>query len=109
MRLHYLQHVPFENLGCIADWAAHKKHCVTETRLFDGDLLPSLDAFDWLIIMGGPMGIFDEEQYPWMAAEKAFLREVLKTDKPVLGICLGAQFIADALGAKVYKLSLIHI
>ncbi|MBN1120660.1 MAG: gamma-glutamyl-gamma-aminobutyrate hydrolase family protein [Anaerolineae bacterium] len=103
MRIHALQHVPFENIGSIADWADRKGHPVTTTHLYAGDPLPVLDTFDWLIVMGGPMGVYDEDRYPWIGNEKAFLRAVLKTDKPVLGICLGAQFIADALGAKVYK------
>jgi len=103
VRIHVLQHVPFENIGSIADWAARKGHPVTVSHLYAGDLLPALDAFDWLIVMGGPMGVYDEDRYPWIAAEKTFLRAVLNTDKPVLGICLGAQFIADALGAKVYR------
>ncbi len=103
MRIHTLQHVPFENIGSIADWADRKGHPVSTTHLYAGDPLPALDAFDWLIVMGGPMSVTDDDRYPWIEAEKAFLREVLKTKKPVLGICLGAQFIADALGAKVYK------
>ena len=58
---------------------------------------------DWLIVMGGPMGIYDEENYPWLCAEKRFIKEAIDSEKIVLGICLGAQLIADVLGAKVYR------
>ena len=60
-----------------------------------------ISDMDGLIVMGGPMGIADDEQYPWLAAEKAFIKQMIDQNKPVLGICLGAQLIADVLGAKV--------
>jgi len=53
--------------------------------------------------MGGPMGVYDEEQYPWLTAEKNFIKQIIDRNKPVLGICLGAQLIADVLGSNVWK------
>ena len=101
MKIHWLQHVSFEGLGCIDPWLAENGHEVACIRLWNGDAFPNPGNVDGLIVMGGPMGIYDDEQYPWIAAEKAFIKNVIAQDKPVLGICLGAQLIADVLGAGV--------
>jgi GMP synthase-like glutamine amidotransferase len=103
MKIHYLQHVPFEGPGCIADWTAARGHTLKATRFFKGDPLPRMADVDWLVVMGGPMGIYDEEEYPWLVAEKTFIREAIQAGKIVLGICLGAQLIADVLGGPVTK------
>jgi GMP synthase-like glutamine amidotransferase len=103
MRLHYLQHVPFEDLGFVEDWAKSRGHQITGTMLFDGQKLPAVDQFDWLIIMGGPMNIYEEKKYPWLSWEKKFIHEAIVSDKIVLGICLGAQLMAESLGARVLK------
>lgn len=102
MKIHYLQHVPFEGLGSIATWAEQGNHRVTATRLYEDEPFPALTDFDGLIIMGGPMNIYQYDQYPWLVREKQFIAQVLQTQKPVIGICLGAQLIADVLGANVY-------
>jgi len=103
MRIHYLQHVPFEGPGYIETWAQQRGHGLSATALFADEPLPSADAFDLLVIMGGPMGVYDTAEYAWLRQEKRFIREMLHAGKKVLGICLGAQLMADALGAKVYK------
>ncbi len=102
MRLHYFQHVPFEGLGSIEPWAKDMAYEITSTRFFTKDPFPSVDDIDWLIIMGGPMGIDEEDKYPWLHAEKNYIEQAMVKGKIVLGICLGAQLIADVLGAKVY-------
>jgi GMP synthase-like glutamine amidotransferase len=102
MRIHCLQHVPFEGPAAIADWAAKRGHSLVISRLYAGEALPSPDVFDWLLIMGGPMNIYQELQYPWLAAEKACIDQALAADKTLLGICLGAQLLADRLGSPVY-------
>lgn len=102
MRIHYLQHVSFEGLSSIEPVLTEKGHELSATHLYDNQPLPSLDDIDWLIIMGGPMGIYDEEEYSWLQAEKQFIKQAIDAGKKVLGICLGAQMIADVLGAKVY-------
>jgi len=102
MRIHCLQHVPFEGPAAIGNWAARNGYAITTTTLFEGADLPDQGDFDWLIVMGGPMGVFDEVEHPWLVQEKAFLREAIAAGKTILGICLGAQLIADALGARVY-------
>ncbi|MDH3345907.1 MAG: type 1 glutamine amidotransferase [Kiritimatiellaceae bacterium] len=103
MKIHWLQHVEFEGLGCIEPWLTANGHTVTCTRLWAGEHFSSIGTVDGLIIMGGPMGISDDEQHPWLAAEKVFIKEVIDQNRPVLGICLGAQLIADSLGAKVWR------
>ena len=102
LNIHYFQHVPFEGLGSIAAWAQAAGHQINVTRLYAGEQPPPVDQVDWLIIMGGPMGIDEEERYHWLVEEKAFIREAIDQGKKVLGICLGAQLIADALGASVH-------
>ncbi len=101
MNIHWLQHVSFEGLGCIEPWLAKNGHSVSCTRLWAGEKVPRSGNIDGLIVMGGPMGIYDDEQHPWLIPEKAFITEIIAEDKPVLGICLGAQLIADVLGAEV--------
>ncbi|MFA7256394.1 MAG: type 1 glutamine amidotransferase [Kiritimatiellales bacterium] len=103
MKIHWLQHVPFEGLGCIGPWLVENGHEGSCTRLWAGDRFPDLGNVDGLIVMGGPMGVTDEAIYPWLADEKAFIKAVISQNKPVLGICLGAQLIAEVLGSKVWK------
>ncbi len=103
MNVHYLQHVPFEGLGQIEHWLTDKGHPFTRTRLYEGERLPAVESFDWLIVMGGPMGVYDSDRFAWLDEEKAFIRKAIEQQKVVLGICLGAQLIADVLGARVSK------
>ncbi len=103
MRVHYLLHVPFETPAKINDWAGDRGHEETYSRLYEEAAFPSMDGFDLLIIMGGPMGVHDEEKYAWLGAEKQFIKEAVQGGKPVVGICLGAQLLAHSLGAAVRK------
>jgi len=103
MRIHVLQHVSFEGPAGIADWAARRGHPMTITSLFESEELPDPTGFEWLVVMGGPMGVGDEADYPWLAKEKGLIREAIDTGKTVIGVCLGAQLIAYALGARVYR------
>ncbi len=100
-RIHYFQHVPFENLGAIETWATNQGHAVSATQYYLGQSSPSMEELDWLIVMGGPMGVDDDDIYPWLAAEKQAIENALDAGKVVLGICLGAQLIAQVLGANV--------
>ncbi len=102
MRAHYLQHVPFEGLGSIESWLDSNGYELTHTRFFESVHFPDPEAIDLLVVMGGPMSVNDEDQFPWLVLEKRFVREVIESGKSVLGICLGAQMIAHAMGAKVF-------
>ena len=95
--------MPYEDLENIEVWARDNGHTVTKTRLFDGERLPSITDFDLLVIMGGPMNVYEEDEYSFLKEEKSYIRNAIFESKLVLGICLGAQLIADVLGAKVYK------
>ncbi|QBQ40305.1 type 1 glutamine amidotransferase [Sphingobacterium psychroaquaticum] len=104
MKIHYLQHVPYEGLGFIETWLHINKHDVSGTHFFDPDhQLPEVAELDALIILGGPMNVNEEEAYPWLQVEKQFIQECIKSGKKVFGICLGAQLIATALGASVSR------
>ena len=103
MKIHYLQHVPFEGLGSIEAWARQHQHTLSVTRLYQNDPFPLLEDLDWLIVMGGPMNIYEESQYPWLIQEKQFIKQAIAQDKTVIGICLGSQLIADILGSPVYS------
>jgi GMP synthase-like glutamine amidotransferase len=102
MRVHYLQHVPFEGLGCIQSWLERRSAEVSATRPYEEARFPDPSELDRLIVLGGPMSVNDEGLHPWLAPEKRFLAETIAASKSVLGICLGAQLIASALGAKVF-------
>lgn len=103
MRIHCLKHVPFEGPAAIADWAEQRGHSMTTTNLYAGGELPDQAAFDWLVVMGGPMGVQDEVDFPWLVPEKRFIGSTIDAGKTVIGVCLGAQLIAETLGARVSR------
>lgn len=105
MRVHVLQHVAFEGLGCIEDWIDSRQATLSFTRFFSAheNSLPAIEAFNLLIVLGGPMSVNDQTEYPWLAQEKILIQHAIAARKPVLGICLGAQLIAYSLGATVYR------
>jgi GMP synthase-like glutamine amidotransferase len=102
LAIHVFMHVPFEGLGCIEQWISKNNHTVSYTQFYEDYKLPGIDDIDWLIVMGGPMGVYDEAIYSWLAEEKAFIKQAIDKGKTILGICLGSQLIAEVLGAKVY-------
>lgn len=102
MRAHYLQHVPFEGLGSIEQWLTSNGYNLTSTKFFESADLPDPEAIDFLVVMGGPMSVNDENTFPWLVQEKQFVRKTIELGKPVLGICLGAQIIASAMGSRVF-------
>lgn len=102
MNIHYLQHVPFEGLGSIEDWVRRGGHAPGATRLYRDERLPAVEDVEILVVMGGPMNIYEEAGYPWLTEEKRFIERAIAAGCRVLGICLGAQLVADVLGARVY-------
>jgi GMP synthase-like glutamine amidotransferase len=103
MRINIIQHVPFESGALIEEWALAGNHAITKTLLFDAPVMPLLQDFDMLVIMGGPMGAHDDDVHSWLSEEKKLIRSAMDDGKKVLGICLGAQIIAAVLGAMVFK------
>jgi GMP synthase-like glutamine amidotransferase len=104
MKVHWFQHVPFEGLGAIEQWLLSRGHTLSCTRFYANETPPvNSHGFDWLIVMGGPMNVYEHDAYPWLSAEKNLIREAIAAGRRVLGICLGAQLIADVLGGKVYR------
>ncbi|EDM35469.1 putative amino transferase [Pedobacter sp. BAL39] len=101
MKIHCFQHVEFEGPADIAFWAATRGHTLTYTRFYQHEKLPELAEVDFLLVMGGPMGVYDEHYYPWLSEEKNFIRKAMGSGIHVLGICLGAQLIAHCAGAEV--------
>jgi GMP synthase-like glutamine amidotransferase len=102
MHIHVFQHVAFEGPGLIADWAHLNHFTLSYTRFFNGDTLPNAFDFDLLVVMGGPMGVYDDVQFPYLPTEKEFIKQSVDAGKKVLGICLGAQLLAHVMGAKVF-------
>ena len=103
MRIHSLQHVPFEDIGSLNKDIHELGFSLTTTHWYKGDSAPALESFDVLIVMGGPMGIYDEHLHPWLAEEKKFIAAAVSAGKKIMGICLGAQLLACVLGEKVTR------
>ncbi|MGI9264966.1 MAG: type 1 glutamine amidotransferase [Gammaproteobacteria bacterium] len=101
MRIHLFQHVEYNDRAFIPEWAAEQGHELIRVMVPQVSRLPDADDIDALIIAGGPMSVWDVRQHAWLSQEKELLSELLGQDKPVLGICLGAQMIAEHLGATV--------
>ena len=103
MHIHYLKHVAFEGLGSMESIFIEQGCTLSRTCMYEDQSLPSIHDIDALIVMGGPMGVNDENDYPWLTLEKEFIESVIRRDIPVIGVCLGAQLIANVLGAQVTK------
>jgi GMP synthase-like glutamine amidotransferase len=109
VNINVLQHAAHEGPGEIEVWAHQHGHQVAVTHLYSGDALPSRDSFDLLVVMGGEMNIYQYRQWPWLKPERELIEAVLAAGKPVIGICLGAQLIADALGSRVTQNAKIEL
>lgn len=87
----------------IKEWILLNNCEHTFTPIYSNNVLPDTDDFDCLIILGGPMSVHNTAKFPWLLQEKMLIKKAIEANKIVVGICLGAQLIADTLGAKVYK------
>ncbi|ASB50896.1 type 1 glutamine amidotransferase [Alkalitalea saponilacus] len=102
MRVHFFQHVEFEGPGYIEIWMKENQYQISSTHFYKTNYkLPKVEEIDALIVMGGPMGVYDEASHAWLKEEKVFIKECINSGKKILGICLGAQLIAHCLGAEV--------
>jgi GMP synthase-like glutamine amidotransferase len=97
-----VQHVPWEGPGSIATEARARGLTVESYRMDLQPRLPASDDVEGLIVMGGPMGVYEAERYPFLQDEMKLIAEIVRRGQPVLGVCLGAQLLAGALGARVY-------
>jgi GMP synthase (glutamine-hydrolysing) len=98
-----LQHIACEPPAAFEDELRSRGLDVTRVELDEGEALPDRREFPAIVVMGGPMGAYDEAEHPWLVDEKRLLRDAVEADVPVWGVCLGAQLLASALGARVYR------
>jgi GMP synthase (glutamine-hydrolysing) len=98
-----LQHIACEPPAAFEDELVSRGFGVTRVELDEGEPLPDWREHPAIVVMGGPMGAYDEADHPWLVEEKRLLREAVEADTPVWGVCLGAQLLASALGARVYR------
>ena len=103
LRLHVFQHVPHEDLGALAPLFAARGASVTVTRFFAGDAPPPHPDFDVLVVLGGPMNVYEHAAYPWLAGETEAIAAAVRAGRSVLGLCLGAQLLSVALGGTVTR------
>ena len=102
MHIAILQHVAHEGPAAFADWATARGHDTTTYPLYADPSLPAPDDFDTLVVLGGGMSVDDGDVHPWLEPERGLIRAALAAGRPVIGICLGAQQLARALGATVF-------
>jgi GMP synthase-like glutamine amidotransferase len=98
-----LQHVSYEGPGLIAEAASRRGLELRLCHPYRGEPLPSPEELDGLVVMGGPMGVHDTVEHPHLAREVELIAAIVHAGRPVLGVCLGAQLLAHALGARVYR------
>jgi len=102
MRVLIFQHVACEHPGVFRDFMGDDGVATHTVELDEGDTIPDLDPFDALIVMGGPMDVWQKSAHPWLAPEIAAIRDwVMVRRRPFLGFCLGHQLLAEALGGEV--------
>lgn len=102
MKLAAIKNIDFEDLGTFKEAFGRRGVKIEEFKAYDGEL-PSPEDYDILVVLGGPMGAYEEDKYPFLKEEEKRIEAFLSKGKKVLGVCLGAQILAKVLGGKVYK------
>ena len=106
MKILVFQHIAVEHPGIFRDFMVEDDIDWDAIELDEGETIPDLKGYDALIVMGGPMDVWEEDEHPWLVVEKQAIRQtIIKLKLPFLGFCLGHQLMADALGGKVSKMS----
>ena len=100
--IYVIQHLAFEDLGSLEDVFYQLNFKIRYFEAGIDDLTKAMQHDGLTIILGGPIGVYEEDDYPFLKQETELLKQRLADNKPTIGICLGAQLIAKALGAKVY-------
>jgi len=103
MHIHFFEHDPMEGIGTFDDLLFERSWTASHTFWDRDGQPPALDSWDLLVVMGGPMNVYEDVNHPWLAPEKAYLDQAIACGRPVLGVCLGAQLLAERLGAPVTR------
>lgn len=99
----HIEHEPIVGAGTALDWARERGHDSHGIRVYEGAPFPNPSALDMLVVPGGTMSVYDENPFPWLVEEKRFVAKILEAGKPVIGLCLGAQMLAEILGGRVFR------
>lgn len=100
MKMLIVTHASFEKPGSILLWALKNNYIVHEVKPYQGEIIPDISSYDFVVVMGGPQSPLKINEAPYLKDEIVLIKEAIKQKKRMIGICLGAQLIGEALGAR---------